>query len=266
MASGDNETPQSNSKGQESNQEQKDVASKAPSYLYTPSFKPFRLRDAFELELERVERALYPGSLDPQIVSILLNYLSRQQKSSSLTKDEVKSLIVEALNEATKAAEALKPKPGDVLEVAASQLSIIAGIYSSVLRQADRSFVAALVYASVGLLCFIAAVGFLLLERPASLSIISFIAGAFVEVISGVNFYLYGRASNQLSTFHLRLDKTQNFLLANSVCENLEGEIKQQTRAELVHPIANSSGIPVSRDRRSYPKDEPIHHTDKVEN
>ena len=46
--------------------------------------------------------------------------------------------------------------------------------------------------------------------------------------------YLYGRASNQLETFHIRLDKTQLIILADSVCESLSENVKSQTRADLV--------------------------------
>jgi hypothetical protein len=268
------EPSQPDPESQKPNQEQKDAAldklrrNRALSYYtaFNRLLKNAWLDDLPSPSSYDLEWLFHSGSLDPQIVRLLLDYLSRNQKSSSFTKDEMKSLIAEVLNEATKASAALKPKPGDVLESAESQLPLIAAIYSSVLRQANRSFIAALIAAGIGLVFFIAAVSFLLLERPASVSIISLIAGALVEVIAGVNFYLYTRASNQLSTFHLRLDKTQNFLLANSVCENLEGEIKQQTRADLVYTIANSSGIPVSRDKRNYPKDEPTHNADKAEN
>ena len=76
-------------------------------------------------------------------------------------------------------------------------------------------------------------------EKSERISNVSLISGALVEVVAGINFYLYSRASNQLSCFHTRLDVTQRFLLANSLCENLEGELKNETRADLVRLIAN---------------------------
>lgn len=68
----------------------------------------------------------------------------------------------------------------------------------------------------------------------------SVISGALVQVIAGINFYLYGRTQSQASEFLNRLDQTQRFWLANSVCEGLEGDSKQKARSELVSAIAQS--------------------------
>lgn len=140
----------------------------------------------------------------------------------------------------TKVAQA---DPANIQEVAASQLQIINNYYQSVLYQAQRSFTWALIAAGVGLAFFLAAIAFLIFQQPANISQVSLISGALIEVISAINFYLYGRASNQLAFFHNRLDRTQRYLLANSVCENLEGEIKQTTRAELARAMFGSAAL-----------------------
>lgn len=134
-----------------------------------------------------------------------------------------------------------KADPSKIQEIAASQIELLAIYHNLVLDQARRSFRWALLAAGVGFGFFMAAVGFLLLKQPQNASVISLISGALVEVISAINFYLYGKMSTQLSDFQIRLDKTQRFLLANSVCEGLEGDIRQQTRAELVRAIAGVS-------------------------
>lgn len=123
------------------------------------------------------------------------------------TEQYVKNLTVEAMKEAVKAVDISKVNPANVQEVAQSQLDIVTLYYRSGLQQAQRSFLAALVAASVGLIFFIAAVSFLLLQQSASVSYISLISGALVEIISGINFYLYARASSQLATFHVCLDE-----------------------------------------------------------
>ncbi len=69
-------------------------------------------------------------------------------------------------------------------------------------------------------------------------SIISLISGSLVEVISGINFYLYGKSVAQLADFQSYLDRTQSILLANSICESLSEEHKHITRAELVKIVA----------------------------
>ena len=54
-----------------------------------------------------------------------------------------------------------------------------------------------------------------------------------------MNFYLYGQATNQLTDFQAPLDRIGRFLIANSICENIEGDAKNVTRAKLVETIAN---------------------------
>jgi hypothetical protein len=134
-----------------------------------------------------------------------------------------------------------KAKPENIQEVAASQLAIITSFNESVLRQAQQSFNLALAAAAIGLIFFIAAVGFLLVSGTQAIATVSIISGALVEVISAVNFYLYGKASSQFSIFHNRLDRIQYFLLANSICESLVDNLKQETRAEIVRMIMSAA-------------------------
>jgi len=127
---------------------------------------------------------------------------------------------------------------GDIQKVAASQIGLLTGFYNAVLAQARRSFNWALIAAGTGLVFFIGAVVFLLTIQSSSIATISVIGGAIVEVIAGVNFYLYNKTTAQLAEFHQRLERTQRFLLANSIAESLENEQKQETRAALVRTIA----------------------------
>lgn len=120
-----------------------------------------------------------------------------------------------------------KADPTNVQEIAASQIELLSTYHNLVLKQSSRSFSWALIAAGVGLAFFLAAIAFLLLEQPDNIAVISVISGALIEVISGINFYLYGRTSSQLADFQTRLDKTQRYLIANSICEGLEGDFKQ---------------------------------------
>ena len=128
--------------------------------------------------------------------------------------------------------------PSDVQEVAASQIKLLNSYYVLVLDQARRSFRWALIAAGVGSLFFLCAIGFVLIAQLQNAALISLISGALVQVISGINFYLYGKTSAQLSSFHNRLEQTQRFLLANSVCEGLTDEFKQQARSKLIQTMA----------------------------
>ena len=131
-----------------------------------------------------------------------------------------------------------KADKADVQEIAASQIELLTTYHTVVLEQAQRSFRWALIAAGVGLGFFLAAVGFLVYQQLANVAVVSLVSGALVEVVSGINFYLYGKTSAQLAEFQSRLDATQRFLLANSICESLQGETKQQARWELVRAIA----------------------------
>ena len=136
--------------------------------------------------------------------------------------------------------------PGDVQKIAASQIKLLTSYYDDVLAQTRKSFNLALIAAGVGLVFFIAAVGSLLIVQTQPVAVVSVISGALVEVIAGINFVLYSRTTSQLAVFHQHLDQTQRFLLANSICESLEGEVKQTTRASLINTIANPAQFPIS--------------------
>jgi len=169
-----------------------------------------------------------------------------KSKESSISKD-VFSLTGEPIvgtttyffNEISSAADRLsQAKPDDIQEIAASQIKLLASYYDLVLGQARKSFRWALIAAGIGLIFFLASVGFLLSQQSHSLANISLISGALIEVIAAINFYLYGRTSAQLATFHTRLGTTQRFLLANSMCESLDGDFKQKARYELIKTVA----------------------------
>jgi hypothetical protein len=136
--------------------------------------------------------------------------------------------------------------PADIQAVGASNLCLLESFYKVVRSQAQRSFFWALVAASIGCLFFLSAlIVFLAVPNESSLgvSLISLISGALVQVIAGLNFYLFGRAQAQLASFHCYLDRTQRFLLANSICERLTDPERQTARAELVKVIANAGMI-----------------------
>lgn len=126
----------------------------------------------------------------------------------------------------------------DIERIAASQIQLLTSYYSLVLTQAQRSFTWALIWAFVGISSFIAAGVFLLVNQLNDIAYISAIGGALIEVVSGINFYLYNKSSSQLADFHTRLDSTQRILLANTICEKIEGDLKQETRSQLALAFA----------------------------
>lgn len=124
-------------------------------------------------------------------------------------------------------------------EVAAAQIALLTDYYKTVLAQARESFRWALIGVAVGLVFFIVAIAVQLAEGATDAATISAISGGLVEVISGINFVLYGKTTAQLAHFHERLDRTQRFLLANSLCEAVVGvKGKDEARRALITVIA----------------------------
>ena len=135
-------------------------------------------------------------------------------------------------------AQISEAQPKEILKIAASQISLLTSYYDSVLSQATISFRWAIAAAGIGLIFFLGAIVFLLCDKSQNVATISVISGSIIEVISGINFYLYGKTTAQLANFHERLDRTQRFLLANSICETLDGDAKQKSLSELVTVIS----------------------------
>jgi hypothetical protein len=134
-----------------------------------------------------------------------------------------------------------KADPKNVQETAASQIQLLTAYYSQILGQANRSFVLALSSAAIGLAFFIVAIIFALALQSVVIAAISAGGGVLGEFIAAIIFRLHWKASAQLDKIHNGLELTQRYLLANSLCEGLEGEIKDITRAQLVRTIAGIS-------------------------
>jgi hypothetical protein len=131
-----------------------------------------------------------------------------------------------------------KSDPANVLQIAASQLELLAGYHQIALAQSRRSFSWALVGSGLGLCFFIAAATFALTYGNTLTAVIPLLSGAIVEIVAGIVFMLYGKTTSQLSSFHSRLEVLQRYLLANSLCESLEGDERNKARAALIQEIS----------------------------
>jgi len=148
--------------------------------------------------------------------------------------------------------EVAKADPNNVQEVAASLLSIINSYYESGLQQSQRSFTWSLRWGGIGLAFLIAAVGVLLFRQPTEVAYASGIGAAIEGLLAGSYLLLYKHASDQLATFRVSMERTQQLLLANSMCEMLEGEVKQTKRAELISRMVEFA-VRYSSDRKEQP-------------
>jgi hypothetical protein len=101
------------------------------------------------------------------------------------------------------------------------------------------SFYAALILAVAGTGILFWAIK-LMMDNKVQGSQLSLLAGVVIQVISGVIFYLYSRTAKQLFTFHVCLERSNRFLLANDLCENIKGGENDEMRKELIRFIATA--------------------------
>jgi hypothetical protein len=112
--------------------------------------------------------------------------------------------------------------------------------YADVRKQARHSFHSALGAAVIGTGFFIYAVWVAMKAGQNSEALIGVIAGALVQVISAINFILYARAARQFAAFHICLERTNRFILANSLCEKLQSPHREEMRKELIQVVAHA--------------------------
>ncbi len=110
--------------------------------------------------------------------------------------------------------------PKETQKVAALLMGMSLKYYAVVQKQAEQSFRWALLAAAIGAGFFGYSCWLAMNARVAG-AMLSLIAGTLVQVISGINFYLYSKTARQFAGFHICLERINRYLLANSYCENL---------------------------------------------
>ena len=144
--------------------------------------------------------------------------------------------------------------PKNIQEVAAAQVEIINSYYLNGLEQSKKSFFWSLIWGGIGSGFLLVAVSVLLFRQPTEIAYASGIGGILVEMFAGTYLYLYKHASDQLSLYRLALENMQKLLLANSRCEGLDTEAKQNARLDLIHLVVTSAtqlDIPSSGSQKS---------------
>ena len=82
-------------------------------------------------------------------------------------------------------------------------------------------------------------------QQVSQQALLSSIAGVLIQFIAGVNFYLYFRAGRQFASFHVCLERTNRFLIANSLCEQLSEPARDEMRSELLRIVATAPMLTV---------------------
>lgn len=127
----------------------------------------------------------------------------------------------------------------DVRGTAASQIELLSRFYDLSLSQAQRSFRWALISGVIGFLFLLGAI-VSVWSGHQDFTLVTLASGVVIEFISTINFYLYNKTITQLTLFQGRLEITQRFLLANSLCESLGEELRDTTRAALINKLAST--------------------------
>ena len=144
--------------------------------------------------------------------------------------------------------------PAKIQEVAATQVVISEMYYRTSLQHAQRLFRWAVITAGAGLIFFLVAVTLLVFQQSVNGALISLTCGGVLEALAVLNFCLYGWVFNQFRAFHERLDRTQQYLLANSICENLKGDVKQATQIELIRAMMHSLALQEEKTKKTTAK------------
>jgi hypothetical protein len=138
-------------------------------------------------------------------------------------------------------------KDGDhnIRTTAIAQIDLLTKYYNRVLKQANDSFWWAEATAVAGFLLFGVAVACVVwgeANQALNGAAIAGLGGAVVQVISGLQFWLYGKATDQLAAFHQSLDQTQRFLMASSLCDSLDDKAAQlNALSSLIATISGSN-------------------------
>jgi len=141
------------------------------------------------------------------------------------------SIVVDALEGVSRA------DPTNIQQVAATQLALSNAYYENVLTQANMSFKAARAAAIVGLAFFLSAVVLAVATKQVTAPLVSAVGGSVVEVVAGLNFWLFGKTAVQLNSFHQRLERMQRYLVANSVASGLSEDHRDEALSQLIAAI-----------------------------
>lgn len=163
--------------------------------------------------------------------------------------------------------ETSKQKACDDLGVAidTGKLGIIVAKYETLIQQyyedvqdeAKQSFASARMVAQLGFLILFGTLMYALFfdaqtrfgrvaapTAGVSLTVekLGVISGALIEFIAGIQFWLYARAARQFGAFHVCLERTNRYLLAYKISEEIKIN-REETLHQLVCIMANASRI-----------------------
>ncbi|QEE50200.1 hypothetical protein FUA48_11610 [Flavobacterium alkalisoli] len=165
---------------------------------------------------------------------ILIMYILQRSLSNN---KEIEKKVEENLDKISGTVKNIDSDGSNVLLLMITHVRELRGYYSLTRKQAISSFIAALMISIIGVLIFFKG---LLFSSENSISLLSTIAGAIVEIIAGLFFWLYSKALDQLSLFHISLQRSANVLLSIQLVDKISNEEKDSVYREIVLKIIDS--------------------------
>jgi hypothetical protein len=139
-------------------------------------------------------------------------------------------------------AELASIDPGNTHAVAALLQRMMLGYYADIRIQARKSlYFVAIPTALTGIAFFL--IG--LVPRYSGQVRYWVIAGSVLEVIAAICCFSYAQASRRLALFHVGLERTNRFILADALCQRLDGERRNEARERLVDVVAQASMLTI---------------------
>ena len=127
-------------------------------------------------------------------------------------------------------------KSDDVIDLMLKNVRELREYYVISKRQATNAFSASLIVCFLGVVIYIAGiVAFIVSEENALL--LTTVAGTIVEVISGLFFWLYKYAINQLNIYHQRLGVTEKYLTAICLVDKMEQDKRDDMYRYIIESV-----------------------------
>ena len=142
----------------------------------------------------------------------------------------------------------------DVLSLMIKNVAELREYYVINKQQARNSFSAALFICILGFLIF--ASGVILSYYSPTESVIQYttISGAIVEIIAGLFFWLYSKATKQINLFHSSLLGTQKFLTAIQLVNEISKDNKDQIYSYIIKKIIdNKEDFEIEMEKKKTP-------------
>jgi len=141
--------------------------------------------------------------------------------------------------------EIARTSPDDVQQLASIMQIMIISYYKSVRLQALLAFFAAFILEIVAVVFFFYSASLTMNGRIEN-GVLAATSGFLIQIMTAIVFYLYSQSARQFGGFHICLERTNRFLLANAMTEHLPEADRAAKRAEVITTILNAPMLTLS--------------------